>query len=122
MHQTAAGRYTANFDVDRYGSFQLKAVHKKNGKVVAESLGAVALPYPTEFLRTSINEKPLRHAALVTGGSNNATPKAVFKTYNETIDYTQDLWPWVLLFTAFAFLLDIYFKRIRVFGYRTIKF
>ena len=36
--------------------------------------------------------------------------------------YTQDLWPWVLLGVVGLFLLDLYAKRVRLFGYRTIKF
>ena len=36
--------------------------------------------------------------------------------------YTQDLWPWALLGVVAIFLLDLYAKRVRLFGYRTIKF
>ncbi len=122
MVQSAAGRYTADFAMDRYGSYVLKAVHKRDGKVVAESLGAAALPYPKEYLKSSPDEEPLRHAATVTGGSDQAQPKAVWDPAGQSIQYTQDLWPWVLLFVACALILDVFGKRIRVFGYRTIKF
>jgi hypothetical protein len=100
----------------------LKAVHRRDGQVVAESLGAAALPYPAEYLRNSPNEEPLKRAALITGGVDQATPEKVFKPAGEKIEYTQDLWPWVLLFVAAAFVVDVFFKRVRVFGYRTIKF
>jgi len=122
MHQSAAGRYEANFEVDRYGSFMLKAVHKREGRVVAESTGAAALPYPAEYLDSSPNEEPLAHAALVTGGTNQAPPASVWDAKDEHINYSEDLWPWVLLFVAGLLLLDIYLKRLRIFGYRTIKF
>jgi Ca-activated chloride channel family protein len=123
MVQNAAGRYVADFAIDRYGSYMLKAVHKRDGNTVAESLGAVALPYPAEYLRTTPNEEPLRHAALVTNGLDQAPPAAVWKPADgEEIKYTQDLWPWVLLALACAVVLDIYLKRVRLFGYRTIKF
>jgi len=46
----------------------------------------------------------------------------IFDALGETIRYTQDLWPWVLFFVALLLLLDIYLKRLRLFGYRTIKF
>ena len=107
---------------DRYGSYVLKAVHKRDGKVVAESMGAAALPYPQEYLKSSPDEEPLRHAATVTGGADQAKPDQVWDPAGQSIQYTQDLWPWVLLFVAFAMILDIFGKRIRVFGYRTIKF
>ncbi len=122
MVQNAAGRYTADFAIDRYGSYMLKAVHRRDGRVVAESMGAVALPYPSEYLRTRPNTEPLQHAATVTGGIDQIPPDRAFKAAGESIKYTADLWPWILLFVACLLLLDIYLKRVRLFGYRTIKF
>jgi uncharacterized protein YegL len=120
--QNAAGRYTADFAVDRYGSYLLKAVHKRNGRVVAESVGSAALPYPLEYFHTEPDDAPLRHAALVSGGLDQPEPAVVYDPAGQSIQYTGDLWPWVLLFVACAFLLDVYLKRIRLFGYRTIEF
>jgi Ca-activated chloride channel homolog len=122
MVQTAAGRYTADFAIDRYGSYLLKAVHKRDGKVVAESLGSAALPYPAEYLQTEPDEAPLRHAAMVTGGHDQAEPPAVWSPAGQSIPYTRDLWPFVLLFVAAALVLDTFLKRVRLFGYRVIKF
>jgi hypothetical protein len=122
MDQTAAGRYTASFEVDHYGSYMLKAVHKRDGRVVAESLGAAALPYPPEYLRTTPNLEVLQQAATLSGGVSQAKPAVLFDPAGESIDYTEDLWPWVLLFVASVLVIDTYLKRIRIFGYRTIRF
>jgi Mg-chelatase subunit ChlD len=122
MDQSAAGRYTADFEFDRYGSYMLKAVHRRGDRTVAESVGAIALPYPAEYRRSTPNETPLRQAAVITGGLHEPKPQAVFQSYDESIEYTRDLWPWVLLFVAGLILLDIYFKRVRLFGYRAVKF
>jgi hypothetical protein len=122
MEQTAAGRYTADFKIQKYGSYLLKAIHKRDGKTVAESLGAVALSYPLEYLRTTPDPVPLEHAAQVSGGHDQATPAQVWDAAHESVSYTQDLWPWVLLGVVALFLLDLYAKRVRLFGYRTIKF
>jgi Ca-activated chloride channel homolog len=122
MQQTAAGRYAADFQLDRYGSYLLKAVHKRAGKTVAESMGSVALSYPLEYLRSSVNEAPLRHAATVTHGTDQATPQQVWTAGKDRISYTQDLWPYVLLLVVALFLLDLYAKRVRLFGYRTLRF
>lgn len=122
MEQTAAGRYTADFAVDRYGSYLLKAVHRREGRVVAESMGAVALSYPLEYLRTTPDTAPLEHAATVTQGLSQPAPDRVFDPMGESIEYSEDLWPWVLLGVACLLLLDIYLKRLRLFGYRTMKF
>jgi Ca-activated chloride channel family protein len=122
MSQTAAGRYTAEFKIQKYGSYLLKAVHQRNGKTVAESLGSVALSYPLEYLRSTPDEVGLQHAAQVSGGHDQATPPQVWDAAGETTPYTQDLWPWALLGVVALFLLDLYAKRVRLFGYRTIKF
>jgi len=122
MDQSAAGRYVADFKVQRYGSFLLKAVHKRDGKTVAESMGSVALPYPLEYLKSTPDTEPLAHAATVTGGHDQAKPAEVWSAEGESVSYTQDLWPWVLLGVIVMFLLDLYARRVRLFGYRTIKF
>jgi len=122
MAQTAAGRYTADFKIQKYGSYMLKAVHKRNGQIVAESLGAVALSYPLEYLRTTPNLESMKHAAAVSGGHDNATPTQMWDPEHEEVSYTQDLWPWILLGVVLLFVLDLYAKRVRLFGYRTIKF
>jgi Ca-activated chloride channel homolog len=122
MPQTAAGRYTADFRLQKYGSYLLKAVHQRDGKTVAESLGSVALSYPLEYLRTTPDPEPLRHAAQVSGGHDQAPPADVWAPGTEKVSYAQDLWPYVLLGVLALFLLDLYAKRVRLFGYRTIKF
>jgi uncharacterized membrane protein len=122
MDQTAAGRYTADFKIQKYGSYLLKAVHKRDGKTVAESLGSVALSYPLEYLRSTPDVEPLRHAAQVSGGHDQAQPAQLWDPGKERVPYTQDLWPYVLVGCAVLFLLDLYAKRVRLFGYRTIKF
>jgi hypothetical protein len=122
MAQTAAGRYTADFKIQKYGSYLLKAVHRRNGNVVAESLGSVALSYPLEYLRSSADPEPLQHAAQVSGGHDQAKAAQVWDAQGEKVPYTEDLWPYVLLVVAGLFVLDLYAKRVRLFGYRTIKF
>lgn len=122
MDQQAAGRYVADFRVQRYGSYLLKAIHKREGKVVAESQGAVALPYPLEYLKSTPDLAPLEHASTVTGGHAQAKPAEVWSAEGESVQYAQDLWAWVLLGVTVLFLLDLYARRLRLFGYRTIKF
>ena len=122
MAQTAAGRYTADFKIQKYGSYLLKAVHQRNGKTVAESLGSVALSYPLEYLRSTPDEVPMQHAAQVVGRPRSGDAGQLWDPGDEKTPYTQDLWPWVLLGVVALFLLDLYAKRVRLFGYRTIKF
>ena len=122
MDQTAAGRYTADFKIQKYGSYLLEADHKRDGKIVAESMGAVALSYPLEYLRTTPDYEGMKHAAQVSGGHDQADAKKLWDAEGQSVDYTQDLWPYVLMGVVALFLLDLYAKRVRLFGYRTIKF
>jgi len=122
MDQTAAGRYEAELPIDRYGTFILRAVHKRAGAVVAESVGAVSLPYPAEYLRTTPDEEVLRQVGVVTGGLASPKPEELQNRQGDTITYHRDLWPLVLLALACAFLVDLYLRRVRLFGYRAMKF
>ena len=122
MHQNAAGRYVADFAVQSYGSYLLKAVHKRDGKTVAESMGSVALPYPSEYLKTSVNTEILAQAATISSGHKQATGPQLFDPGDEKIDYTQDLWPWVLLFVACGLVLDTYLKRLRILGHKSLPY
>src|SRR6185503_9611962 len=94
MGQTAAGRYTADFKIAHYGSYLLKAVHKRDGKTVAESMGSVALSYPLEYLRSTPDLEPMQQAARVSGGHDQAKPEQVWDAAGESTPYTQDLWPY----------------------------
>jgi hypothetical protein len=58
----------------------------------------------------------------VSNGHDQATPAQIWDPAGEKVPYTQDLWPYVLLGVLGLFLLDLYAKRVRLFGYRTIKF
>jgi len=122
MEQTAAGRYEAELPIDRYGSFVLKAVHRREGRVVAESVGAVSLPYPEEYLRSTPDPEPLRQVGVVTGGIAQVAPAQLADAGGETIKYHRELWPFVLLGAACFFMCDLYLRRVRIFGYRPMKF
>jgi hypothetical protein len=122
MEQTAAGRYEAEFPVDRFGTFILRAVHRRAGQVVAESVGAAALPYPAEYLRTTPDAEPLQQAATITGGLATPRPDQLFQAGGEKIEFHKDMWPYVLVAVALFFLVDLYLRRVRVFGYRVMKF
>jgi hypothetical protein len=118
LHQTAAGRYTGNFKLKRYGSFLLRAKHRLDGKIVAESLATVAIPYPEEYLHWGIAEKKLRRAATITGGRVAPTPEQLFAPAERRVRYHKDLWPMLIYVIVGLFLFDIILRRLRLFGYR----
>src|SRR5882672_716134 len=68
LSESASGRYEGEFALDRYGSFLLRAVHKRDGVEIGESTGTVSLPYPREYLALPADEKLLARVASVSGG------------------------------------------------------
>jgi hypothetical protein len=121
MPQTAPGRYEADFPLDRYGSFLLRAslesrVDDGRRKVtVAESFGHVTNPYPREYLALSPDVATLAAAADATGGAVDAAAPALFDPAGESIRYHQDLWPRFVGAAIALFLLDLLVRRVRLF-------
>lgn len=125
MKQTAPGRYEASFLLDKYGSFLLRAEHrradnagKKNS--VAVSYGHVNNPYPQEYARFEPDKETLLRIAQATGGKVDPDPKAVFDPQGESIRYHEDLWPRVVLAAIVLFLLDLFVRRVRIFDRKVL--
>jgi hypothetical protein len=119
LHQEAAGRYQTDFPLPRYGSFLLRASHKVDGKVVAESITSLAVPYPKEYTDLLPDHGLLGRLATVTGGQVDPKLATVFDPMRERVRYHRDLWPWFIYVIIALFLLDVFLKRVRIFGYRT---
>ena len=120
MKQTAPGRYEASFLLEKYGSFLLRAEHrradnagKKNS--VAVSYGHVNNPYPQEYARFEPDKETLLRIAQATGGKVDPDPKAVFDPQGESIRYHEDLWPRFIFAAIVVYLLDLLMRRVRFF-------
>ena len=119
LHQTAAGRYEASFRLPRYGSFLLRGSFRAAGKLVAESVTSLAVPYPEEYTQFVPHRARVSRVAVITGGRVDPTVKAVFDPRGEKVDFHRDLWPMLLFGIIGLFLLDVLLRRVRFFGYRT---
>lgn len=121
LQQTAPGRYEADFPLHRYGSFVLRAVHRRRGRAVATSQARLANPYPTEYAYLEPDEKLLLQAAAITRGALLRGPEQLFDPGKERVPRLEQLWRKLLLIALALFLLDLTLKRIRLFdrGFRT---
>jgi Ca-activated chloride channel homolog len=120
MRQTAPGRYEADFELDAYGSFLLRAEHAKvtdkgDLRSFAVSYGHVSNPYPREYASFEPDIERLRRAALAGGGSMDPEPRAVFDPGDEKIVYYEQLWNRFVLAAIALFLLDLLIRRVRLF-------
>lgn len=119
LEQTSAGRYEASLPLDRYGAFLVRAHHRLNGKLVAESLASLAVPYPSEYTHLVPNNQLMRRLADAGGGAfGDSAPGEVFAARGEQLEHFRDRWPLLIYFVLGLFLLDVLLRRVRLFGYR----
>jgi Mg-chelatase subunit ChlD len=112
MPQVAAGRYEAEVPLSQAGTYLLRAVHRRGGVQVAESTGAVAIPYAAEYLALPPNEGLLERVAQVTGGRAAPTVAQLFDAGSERVTFHRELWALCLWLAALLLLLDIAARRI----------
>ncbi|MCU1280926.1 MAG: von Willebrand factor type [bacterium] len=113
MAETAPGRYEGDFTMGRYGSFLLRAIHKSAGQVVAESTGALSLPYPREYLALPPDDALLARVAAATGGRVSPSSAQLFDPMREKVIYHRELWSWLLWLAALLLILDVAARRVR---------
>jgi secreted protein with Ig-like and vWFA domain len=114
LPQTAAGRYEGELTLDRYGSFLLRAVHKRDGVTVAESSGTLSLPYPREYLALPPDDGLLARVAEVTGGRVRPPAPALFDAGGEEVPWHRELWSWALWAAAALLVIDVALRRVRL--------
>ena len=116
LQQTAAGRYEGDFTLDRYGTFNLRAVLQRNGTELGESTGTVSLPYPREYLALPPDEALLARVAQLTGGRVRPEPAQLFAPGSARVPWHRELWAWPLWAAACLLLVDVLLRRVRVFA------
>jgi Ca-activated chloride channel homolog len=115
MRQVAPGRYEADIPLNRYGAFTLRALHRRDGRVVAESHGQVNNPYPREYAVLEPNTVLLTSLAHATGGSVDPLPADVWRAHGDSIRHTKSLWPWAIGAAIVVLLFDLLLRRVRLF-------
>ena len=96
----------------------LKNGRSIKGKVIAESLSSIAVPYPKEYVDLIQDQKKLKRIATVAGGLVDPKPPAIFAAGKEKIRYHKDFWNWLLYVALGLLLVDVLLRPVRIFGYR----
>jgi hypothetical protein len=120
MRQTAPGRYQADFELDGYGSFLLRADHYRldadgHRATAGVSFGQISQPYPGEYSRLEPDRGLLERAALATGGRLDPPLGALFDPAGQVVRYQEPLWQRFILVAMGSFLLDLLMRRVRLF-------
>jgi Ca-activated chloride channel homolog len=115
MRQVGPGRYEARLPLARYGAFSLRAVHRRDGRVVAESRGRVDYPYPREYAALEPDLGLLTALASATGGATDPTARAMFDAAGESLRHRAPVWRYPVMLAVAVMLLDLLLRRVRIF-------
>lgn len=115
FRQTAPGRYEARLPLSKYGSFVLSAIHRQEGRLVAESIAQLAHPYPQEYAQSSGGDELLERAAVLTEGKADPTIGELNDANGKSIRSHEEAWPKLIYLILGLFLLDLLLRRVRLF-------
>jgi Mg-chelatase subunit ChlD len=111
LRQTAPGRYTAEFDTDKQGTYHLELSQTVGTQLAFRQTRGLVVGYPDELRLRPTNEDLLRQVASVSGGAFNPDPASIFSG-DGTAQEARPLWPWLLSAALGLFLLDVALRRI----------
>jgi len=112
MVQVAPGRYQAEFDTTRSGSYQLMFSQTKDSQLVGRQSRGLAVGYPDELRLRPTNTELLRSIASASGGRFDVKPESVFDAPERTAPRAVPLWPYLAAAAALLFVLDVALRRI----------
>lgn len=114
MRQVGPGRYEAEVPMSRYGAFTLRAEHRRDGRVLAQSRGRVDNPYPREYAVLEPDLATLTALASATRGRVDPSPRAVFDPEGETLRHQRPAWKYPVALAVLALLVDLALRRVRL--------
>jgi Ca-activated chloride channel homolog len=120
MRQVAPGRYQTVLELQDYGTFTLHGEYSReteDGVMVrmGDSYGHVSNPYPVEYQTLDGDITRLQTATLAGGGNLKPTTGAFYDPQGESRESVKFYWIQVLFIALSVFVLDLLFRRVRVF-------
>lgn len=120
LRQVAPGRYAADFELNGFGSFLLRAEHarrERDGTLrpVGVSFAHVSNPYPREYASFEPDIERLSRAVHAARGVLDPAPQKLFDPEGEQIVKHAELYSRFVLASLVAFLLDLLVRRVRLF-------
>jgi hypothetical protein len=112
MAQVAPGRYQAEFDTTRAGSYQLMFSQTRDNQALGRQTRGLAVGYPDELRLRSTNTEVLKSIAAAAGGRSDARPESVFEAPGRAVPRAVPLWPYLATAAVLLFVLDVALRRI----------
>ncbi|MDX1928473.1 MAG: VWA domain-containing protein [Pirellulaceae bacterium] len=112
MQQTAPGRYEAEFDTNKTGSYNLELNQNQNGVTTFRQTRGLVVGYPDELRLGPTNDGLLKQISQVSGGRFDLPAKEVFEPGERTARLALPLWPYLLMAALSLLVADVALRRI----------
>jgi uncharacterized membrane protein len=118
LFQTGPGFYQGRFVPKRHGAYLVKVrFNTKKGRFVGMGQTSVSYSYPAELLSASPDLQRMKTLATLGKGALNPTNTDLWKRNpKERLLVIEPLWPWLIALVLILFLLDVFLRRVRIFG------
>lgn len=116
--QVAPGRYEGETRLTRFGAYAVTAEHRRDGDVVAQSVGSLVHPYAPEYAALEPNGALLASLATASGGGAYGGPSDVFDARDEHVRAREDVRAPLYLAALALFVIDLLLRRVRLFDRR----
>lgn len=120
FHNVAPGLYQAQAPLARFGTYAVKAVHKRrlaDGSLAPAgvSFASVTRPYPEEFRDLTPRPEALDKWAQAGGGQVSPTPAQIFQAGKDVVLTRVGRQNDFILLSILLFFLDLFVRRVRLF-------
>lgn len=128
LHQTAPGRYVADFETPASGAYHLNLTQKSaGGTLLHQQTRGLIVGYPDELRLHPTNNELLRTLAESTGGRFDPSPEELFAAQSDhalasdspetatalrTVQRSTPLWPYVVMAALCLLVIDVALRRI----------
>jgi Ca-activated chloride channel family protein len=112
MAQLAPGRYQAEFDATKAGSYQLMFSQTRDSQPLGRQVRGLAVGYSDELRLRPTNDELLRSIAAAAGGKADVAPDSVFAVPEKAAPRAVPLWPYLATAAALLFVFDVALRRI----------
>ena len=112
MQQTAPGRYEAEFETSKTGSYNLEVNQNQQGVTTFRQTRGLVVGYPTELRLGPTNLQLLKQISQVSGGRFDVPADEVFEAGERSARLTLPLWPYLLMAALCMLVADVALRRI----------
>ncbi|MGA2619431.1 MAG: VWA domain-containing protein [Thermoguttaceae bacterium] len=112
LAQVAPGRYAATAPAAAAGPYFLETTLRCQGQIIDHQRRGVVVPFPDELRIRPTNTELLKTIAQASGAQYDPKPADVLAPSGKTVQYSQWLWPHLLIAAMILLLIDLALKRV----------